>query len=95
MRRKIPLRRHPSPEGQRDNSSLSVGILHRHASAHRFYKHPDQSQADATAWDTGTVAAATKTLEHGLTLILWDSRTMVTNIHDNHLFIQIAADFHR
>ena len=95
MSRKIPLRRHPSPEGQRDNSFLSVGILHRHAPTHRLSKHPYQSQADATAWDSGTVAAATKTLEHGLTLRLWDPRTVVTHMHDNPLCIKAEADLHR
>ena len=95
MRRRIRLRRLPSPERQRNNSSLCVGIVHRHAPTHRFHKHPNQSQTDATAWDPGTVAAATETLEHSLTLRLWDPRTVVTNTHDNPFCIDAEADLHR
>ena len=95
MMKGIRFRRPPSPESQRNNGSLSIGIVDRDAPSHLISKHPDQSQADATTWDSSAVRAPTETLEHSLTLISWDSRSMVTNMHDNPLCIQAAADLHR
>ena len=81
-----------SPEGQHNNSSTAIGSLHIHASAHLIGKHPSQGQADATAGNPRTVAAATETLEHGLSLIRRDAGTMVTNAQTNHLRIHTAID---
>ena len=95
MTKEIRFRRPPSPEGQRNNSSATIGILRTHASAHRSGKRPDQGQADATAGDPCTIAASAETLEHRFSLIRWNSRSVVTNTHDNPLCIQAAADLHR
>jgi hypothetical protein len=93
--KRIRFRRHPSPESQHNNSSATVGILDKHACAHRIGKRPNQGQTNATTWDPGAVRTPPETLEHDLSFIRWNSRSMVTNPQEQLLRIQAAADLHR